>query len=81
MDQYIVCDQICQTMPIPRLKSYTRDSLLKILYEDIVHSFSKPIPPNIQPTFLEKSTKCVQGENFDIIPSEIRDYIHTMDKG
>jgi len=81
MDQYIICDQICQSMPIPRLKSQTRDSHLKTLYEDIVHSFSKPIPSNIQPSFLEKSTKYIQGEHFSIIPSEIRDYIHTMDKG
>jgi hypothetical protein len=81
MDQYIICDQICQSMPIPRLKSDIRDSLLKTLYEDIVHSFSKPIPPSIQPNFLEKTTKYIQGEQFSFIPEEIRDNIHTMDKG
>lgn len=81
MEQYILCNQICQSMPIPRLKSKTRDSILKILYEDIVQSFSKPLPPSIHPIFLEKSEKYIQGENFSIIPVEIRDYIHTMDKG
>lgn len=81
MEQYILCNQICQTMPMPRLKSKTRDSLLKTLYEDIVHSFSKPIPTAIQPIFLEKSIKLIQGANFSIIPTEIRDYIHSMDKG
>jgi hypothetical protein len=105
MEQYTLCNQICQSLPIPRLKSLTRDTILKTLYVDIALCFSKPVPPHILPSSTNSSgdrrsppelavrrlsallpkvtrpTEIIYGEHYHIIPSEIRDYIHTMNNG
>jgi hypothetical protein len=83
MEQYTLCNQICQSLPIPRLKSLTRDTILKTLYVDIALCFSKPVPPHIIPSYsnVARPTEIIHGEHYHIIPAEIRDYIHTMNKG
>ena len=70
VEYYLLCKKISQSEK--NIPPITKHGKLQILYEDLVHSFSRPV------IHLPKTTSFQDGKYFHLIPTEIRSHIPVL---